>query len=344
MVARPFLIAVVVAGCGDNHGAPDASQPPSDTAVDGNPLTPDTLAGTGLCLDPSCDQISPDVHEYAPRFVLWADTASKRRWAYLPPGTTIDTSDMDHWRFPTGTKFWKEFTRDGVRVETRYIVKFGPGDEPRDWFFVSYEWNLTEDATTAVTFGEMNVDGTQHDIPSRKDCKGCHEELAPSRILGFQAIQLDGATPLGLDEVAAMGWLSAPPAGSSPHFPIPGNANEQATLGYFHANCGHCHNPASTVHDMTPLDLRLVTDPQQLDVVTHTPAYKTAVDQMASIPYTETDGMTYTIIVKGGDPDHSAMIARMNSTIMMRHMPNLGSEMVDPDGQTTLRAWISALP
>ena len=41
---------------------------------DGNPLMPSTLAGTGLCLDASCSQISADVHEYAPRFVLWADT------------------------------------------------------------------------------------------------------------------------------------------------------------------------------------------------------------------------------------------------------------------------------
>src|SRR5262249_49549810 len=161
---------------------------------------------------------------------------TKRRWIYLPPGTTIDTSDIDHWQFPMGTKFWKEFTRDGIRVETRYIVKVGPGTQTKDWFFVSYEWNATQDDTHQVIFGEQNANGTQHDIPSRMDCKTCHEALAPARILGFQAIQLDGATPLSLDQAASMGWLSDPPSGSSPHFPIPGNAQEKAALGYLHAN------------------------------------------------------------------------------------------------------------
>jgi hypothetical protein len=342
MVCR-VTVVLALAACGDNHKAPDAA---ADTAADmmpdGNPLEPATLAGTGLCLDAGCTQISPDVHEYAPNFVLWADTATKRRWMYLPPGTKIDTSDMNHWKFPVGTKFWKEFTRDGIRVETRYIVRISGGDNSFDWFYVSYEWNQAQDATTAVTIGEQNANGTQHDIPSRMQCKGCHEGLAPSRILGFQAIQLDFASSLlDLDKAIAMGMLSDPPTGSSPHFPIPGNATEKAALGYLHANCGHCHNPLSPIHDMTPMELRLDVD--HLATVDNTPTYTTAVGQNAAIPYTE-NSVTYTVIVKPHDPDNSAMIARMSSAIPMRHMPNLGSEIVDPDGQTTLRAWINALP
>lgn len=342
MVSR-LSVVLALAACGDNHQAPDAkADSVIDTGPDGNPLEPDTLAGTGLCLDAGCTQISPDVHEYAPQFVLWADTATKRRWMYLPPGTQIDTSDMNHWKFPVGTKFWKEFTRDGIRVETRYITRISGGNNSFDWFYVSYAWNQAQDATTAVTIGEMNANGTQHDIPSRMQCKGCHEELAPSRILGFQAIQLDFASSLlDLDKAAAMGMLSDPPAGGSPHFPIPGTQTEQAALGYLHANCGHCHNPLSAIHDMTPMELRLDVD--HLATVDETPAYVTAVGQNASIPYTEND-VTYTVIVKPHDPDNSALIARMNSMIPMRHMPNLGSEMVDPTGQTTLRAWIDALP
>ena len=50
------------------------------------------------------------------------DRAAKRRWIQLPEGATIDTSDMDYWQFPVGTKLWKEFVRDGVRV-------FNPRDE-----------------------------------------------------------------------------------------------------------------------------------------------------------------------------------------------------------------------
>src|SRR5262249_53365485 len=64
---------VVLAACGDNRLSPDARpgdsprsiDAPADTAIDAmpdaNPATPAYLLDTGLCLDPSCTQISPDV-------------------------------------------------------------------------------------------------------------------------------------------------------------------------------------------------------------------------------------------------------------------------------------------
>ena len=51
----------------------------------------------------------------------------KTRWVYLPPDTTIDTSNMDEWNFPVGTKFWKQFVVGGVIVETRMLHKTAPG-------------------------------------------------------------------------------------------------------------------------------------------------------------------------------------------------------------------------
>ena len=90
---------------------------------------PKRLTETGLFADAARESLAPGVMAYAPRFQLWSDGAEKRRWLWLPPGTRIDTSDMDSWVFPVGTKFWKEFTRDGVRVETRLLEKLGPGDD-----------------------------------------------------------------------------------------------------------------------------------------------------------------------------------------------------------------------
>ena len=46
----------------------------------------------------------------------------------VPEGEQIDTSDMNEWRFPAGTKLFKEL-RDGVRVETRLMLKTGAGDD-----------------------------------------------------------------------------------------------------------------------------------------------------------------------------------------------------------------------
>jgi len=352
------ILALLLVGsaCGDNHVAGDANgshdSATDGTTIDGNPLTPDTLAGTGLCLDAGCQQISTDARAYTPRFALWSDGASKRRWIYLPPGTQIDTSDMNYWKFPIGTKLWKEFTRDGTRVETRYIVKLA--DEGitsgTSWYYVSYAWNAAQDATTAVTQGAMNVNGTQHDIPSRTDCRACHERLAGpdhqrGRILGFGAIQLDTAGPSGgydLATLVAENKLTVNPTGAAPYFPLTNlTAHEQTAYGYFHANCGHCHNPTSQVHDTVGLEFRLLTT--ALASGTTVPAYLTTVNVTEALGYPSLP--LGSKIVVPHDTANSVLYQRMNDTnFIVYHMPALGTEMTDPTGTATIATWIGDLP
>ena len=345
---RTVIVAIVGMGCGSNQALPDAPQPIEDATEfdappDADPLA--TLAGTGLCLDVGCTQIAPDAKEYAPRFQLWADTASKRRWIQLPPGSQIDTADMDHWVFPVGTKLWKEFVRDGIRVETRFITKvLADDDAPGAWFFVTYEWNSAQDATTASTQRVENANGTMHDIPSRSQCRDCHDALRPSRVLGFQAIQLDysaGAGLFDLQDLIASNLLSVPPTTgvAGARFPIPGNSVERTALAYLHANCGHCHNPSSPTHDVAPMDVRL--DTTKLASVAVTPAFVSLVDVDAAMPFFDT-GINYEKLVVSGSASTSNLVFRMNAT-NFRHMPKVGSEIVDPDGQTALTAWINAL-
>jgi hypothetical protein len=368
---RLALVAVVLLGCGDKHpavvdaplpcgGGCDAAIPPDGPGLDGplvdggNPLTPDTLAGTGLCVDAACTTFTADVHSYTPRWALWADGATKRRAIYLPPGTQIDTSDMNYWKFPVGTKFWKEFTRDGVRVETRYIVKLADEATPAPavtWFYVSYEWNATQDATVAVTTGAMNVNGTQHDIPSRQQCKQCHEGVKGldrnrGRVLGFSAVQLDFDGAYDLEDLIGANLLTNPPTGGTggvPHarFPLPGTQVDQDFYGYVHANCGHCHNPTSAVFlGITTMVLRFDVD--HLGTVADMPQFMSTVNVPAMVPYTES-AITYTTVIVPHDPTNSAMFGRTNSMLPSRHMPQIGSEIVDPDGQAKLTAWINSL-
>ncbi len=345
---RWTLVLLAAAACGDNLTRPPDGAVPIDAMEidappDGDPL--DTLAGTGLCADRGCMVINPGIREYVPRFQLWDDTAEKRRWIYLPPGTKIDTTDMDHWVFPIGTKVWKEFTRGTTRVETRMIYKRLPDDEPGAWFYATYQWNATQDGTMAMTGGVQNANGTQHDIPTRSACRECHERFLPSRVLGFDAIQLDHDAPAGLtdlDDLIAADLLTVVPAGgATPRFPLPGTAVDAAALGYFHGNCGHCHNPTSDLH-MAPtvIDLRLRTG--ALATVAGTPAYMSAVNQPVTIPYLE-NGKTDTVLIVPNDPANSAVISRMNSMISLRFMPNVAVETVDPDGQAALVAWINSL-
>ena len=332
------IVASLAIGCGDSHsGAVDAAIDALHDAPgpDADPTA--SLAGTGLCLDPACSQISPDVHEFVPQFPLYADGATKRRWIYLPPGSQIDTPDMNH---------WKQFTAmDGTRIETRYITKLAADETATSWFYISYEWNAAQNATTPVTQGQMNANGTTHDIPSRGQCKQCHESLLPGRILGFQAVQLDYAAPAGmldLDGLVAAGLLSAPPAGAtSPHFPLPGTQLDKDAMGYLHANCGHCHNPSSPVHNITPMVLRL--DTTKLGSVAMTPTYTTT-HNVTGITVND-GGNTYSIIVKPGDSAHSIMHVRMSSATMGIHMPLqfIGAKVTDAAGVAKVAAWIDSL-
>ena len=360
---RIVLLACLLVACGDNKLLPDGAIDTAymDSGVDGpNPNNPATLFDTGLCVDRACTQISPNVHTYTPQFPLWADTATKRRWYYLPPGTQIDTSDMDHWEFPVGTKFWKEFTRDGVRVETRLVMRIGAGQTTADWFYVSYQWNATNDDTTAVPMGVQNANGTQHDIPSRLLCKMCHENLKPSRVLGFGAIQLDApATNAGATTLASLVAATtlpvnptAPTSGTT-FFPIEGNDTQKKALGYIHANCSHCHNPTSAVHDIVPMELRLLVG--EVHDHTQTAAYRTAVGKRATEPLGLAPAQYHCpdqnnvpnaaeCIIAPGNITDSVMAVRFDAdpvTMQARHMPAAGSEMIDPYGDTTLHAWIT---
>lgn len=349
---RWALACLVLAACGDDGHSPVDAPPfdvpgdliEFDVPIDGNPLTPATLAETGLCTNAACTTYASDVHAYTPQYTLWSDGATKKRWIYLPPGTQIDTTDMNYWKFPVGTKLWKEFTRDGTRVETRYMVKLLADDTMLGaWSFASYQWNATDDATTlASTSGVMNANGTQHDIPSKQNCRRCHENN-PSRVLGFQAMSLDfqGATgELDLSDLVSSNLLTTPPAapGSAgqPYFPLPGTAIDKAAFGYMHANCGGCHNPHSAVFSTTPLELRMdVTKLATVDVV---PAHVTTVNVNGTV-----GGLTGPI-VKPNDPANSVIIIRTTATTSPPKMPEIGTEIVDPTGQSVLTAWINQPP
>jgi len=353
-------VLAAATACGGNSTGPAVlpdDEPPSyvappgegegeiDASVDANAL--ETLAGTGLCADPACAQINPGIREFAPRASFWDDTATKRRWIYLPPGAKIDTTDMDHWIFPVGTKVWKEFTRDGTRVETRFLMKLLADDNAPDaWFYATYQWNATQDGAKSVVNAVENSNGTQHDIPARNECRACHDGVKPTRLLGFGAIQLDHDAPAGLtdlEDLIAADLLTAAPAGAAPHFPLPGTDVDRAALTYLHANCGHCHNPTSDIHmSATPIDLRLRPSAVDRESVQRTPAYQTTVGQNAWIPFTE-HGIQFTKVIVAGDPAHSALIGRMMSTTPSHFMPALAVETVDPAGQAALVAWIRSL-
>jgi Fe-S cluster biogenesis protein NfuA len=365
-----WILATLMLGCGGGeNNNPDPDGPPVDTAPDPdappdvNPLA--TIVGTGLCTDEACTQLDPDVKEYEPKFPLYDDGADKRRWILLPPGTQIDTTNMDRWVFPVGTKLWKEFSKNGTRVETRFITKVLEDDDAINaWLFTTYVWNQTQDLSMQVNMGAADANGTTHDVPSRGQCKDCHDSLRPSRVLGFQAIQLDKAQPsnlLDLEDLIDQDLLTVEPTTgvAGARFAIPGTATDEAALGYFHGNCGHCHNVSSTTHDT--VDLELLLEIPQLTSVQTTAAFKSAVkdpgDACGDMMDNDGDGridngcpdqtltidnVNFPLIIDPGAPATSGLLQRMKTT-GIRRMPKIMVEEPDPVGDAAVTAWIESL-
>ena len=316
------------ASVSDAGSAPDAGADAGDAASGEYPAQ---LSQAGLYSDIASETLAPGVVAYRPRYELWSDGAEKRRWLFLPENATIDSSDPDFWHFPVGTKAFKEFVRDGVRVETRLVHKTGPGDA--DWVMVAYQWNAAQTDAFPVPDGVTDASGTAHDIPSQMDCVFCHEKLS-GRLLGVGAIQLghdDG--DLTLRSLVESGRLSHPPDDVAPA--LPGDASAQAALGYLHANCGTCHNPTSSAFLRTDLDTWLRVE--ALSSVQATALYQTAVG-------VENDTMfsTSPLRIAPGSTTDSEIYRRMTLRTQ-RGMPPLGTELLDDAGLAAVSAFILGL-
>src|SRR6185295_6866071 len=147
-------VALVASGC---HDVLDGALPfvcPPSAPID---ALPERLSETGLYADLARDAIAPGVLPYRPRFELWSDGAEKRRWLAVPAGTQIDDADPDDWVFPDGTRIWKEFVRDGTRVETRLIAKVDS-----KWLAQAYVWRDDESDAIAAPAGYIDARGTPH--------------------------------------------------------------------------------------------------------------------------------------------------------------------------------------
>lgn len=151
---------------------------PGGTGAESGGELPRHLSDTGLFIAGST-QVRPENLAYSPQYPLWSDGAAKRRWLYLPPGTSIDASSPDAWEFPPGTRLWKEFSH-GRPIETRLMERLKDGS----WRFAVYVWNADgTDAELAPAEGigalpAPSAPGGHYRIPSQADCRACHEGAA----------------------------------------------------------------------------------------------------------------------------------------------------------------------
>ena len=345
----PWLLAclggVFAGGCGPGGEFGDADAAPADAApldYDAS-LAPETLSQSGLYADTAAGVLGPGVRVYEPRFELWSDGAEKQRWIALPDGAQIDNTEGDFWTYPEGTRVWKQFAKDGVKLETRLLFKDGPA--AGDWYVMSYVWNDDETDAIAAPGGELNARGMGHRVPSQADCRECHEPMHDV-VLGFSAIQLDrdpaeAGADITLDDLLTEGrLLYGTGSAGYPHYPLPGSESEREVLGYLHGNCSGCHNRRSPVlAEVGARPLLLArTSERYRSSVEATPAYESTVGVRAI----STDEARS--LIAPGAPDDSAVYLRMSSRAPTLMMPPLGSEIVDEEATTGVRTWIESMP
>lgn len=322
------VAALAAAGAAAVTGGRAATKPPADDRAEDAgvaPLPPE-LADTGIH--------RPGVRPFAPQYPLWTDGATKRRFVYLPPGTSIDARDPEAWDLPVGAKLWKELSF-GRPVETRYVERTREG-----YRFATYVWS--EDGTRATlapphaTRSSASVGpGLRHEIPGRSDCLVCHGN-GRSPLLGFSAIQLSAdrdpkalhAEPLpegalGLRELVAEGRLRGFAGTTAPRIEAEG-PNERAALGYLHANCGGCHREDGP---LASLGLVLASPAGQPRAVL------TSVDRPSRIAPDKKR-------VAWRAADESVLLDRMRTREPAMQMPPLGTQTVDHEAVSLITRWI----
>lgn len=361
VISAATFFGLLHAACGDDDErgadvAPDGgveAAPPTLPTIETRPVVcdpavplPSDLRCTGLYADFDARTIAPDAREFAPAGSFWSDGATKRRFLKLPAGSKIDTTDMDEWVFPVGTKVWKEFAVGGKVIETRLFTKV----EPARWVFTTYVWRADATAALRDDTGARNVAGT-YEIPSAVQCSKCHGGHT-DRLLGVEAVSLGlpGATGLTLATLANEGLLSVPPPATT--ITLPGDARAQAALGYLHINCGvPCHSPNSRgTSSFTGLLMRLSAKALLAGPVNvaDTDTYKTTIGSDGGVPFVTTqylddDRFVGHLRVTPKNPDKSLVW----SVVSLRgpgQMPPIVSHEIDQKGAQLLRDWIGGLP
>jgi hypothetical protein len=316
------LAALALVSCSKSHSAarvvcePPTAEPPNE------------LACTGLYADFDTKEVAKTARLYAPAVTFWSDGYEKSRWIELPDGQPIDTTDMDDWKFPVGTKVWKEFRFHDQKIETRLLWKVSDGN----WAKASYVWS--DDGSTA-TRGEgmsLTIAGAPYRVPGLVDCDDCHKGRKDT-LLGFEAISLGQPAANGVTLAMLAQENRLAPAPSKTALTIDPGA---ATL---HVNCGvSCHNsePAANGHKST-LRLRIGFDEASSKPMASWQMLTTTVNVPATLPV-----WSGLVRIAPGAPDKSALLSSMKMLGTAQMPPN--TTMLDFNGAAAVETFVRGLP
>lgn len=361
-------LAIVSAGCSDDGAPPGIDAGPVDVCAiasgagvsfDHNAVECDKLSSYRFFVGDDIAQLAPNerVVPYTLNTPLFSDYTTKRRFLWIPDGSTMTYDPEETFDIPVGSAIIKNFgylddirSADGPQrlLETRILYRTAT-----KWEVVTYVWN--DDQTEAyrdISGERMDVTWVHYDgqprsleysVPNNNQCKNCHEErdditspIGPkARHLNREFAYPDG-TRNQLEHMADIGVLSGLPGDIAdvPRAPVwddpgTGTIEERARI-WMDINCAHCHNPTGAART-SGLDL----------LYSQNNPYEYGVCKSPVAAGGGSGGLLYNIVP--GQPENSILMYRLDSTELDVRMPEIGRQLIHEEGLALVRAWIESM-
>ncbi len=304
-------------------------------------------------LDPTKNPLTPG-KLFELNTQLFSDYANKYRFVFIPPGKKALYQPQEVFDFPLGTVLAKTFAlpqdlgdnnkQNDTIIETRLLIHRAKG-----WTAITYQWQNSV-ATLAEAGADVphtlvnkgNALSFTYHIPSRAQCKNCHQLsdenanswIAPiglkarflNRIVNghnqLQDWQIDGQLD-GLPDTATI-----PTA-----YPIEDTSADLTARakGYLDINCAHCHR-AEGASSISGLRLGFFVDHTQTKygICKQPPGYDGG-----------EAGLNYDIVP--GNGEISVIPYRIGHTQAKDRMPPIGRSLVHEEGVALIKEWINAM-
>ena len=309
---------------------------------------------------------SLNVLPYEPASSLFSDYALKKRFVWMPDGTTSTfEGDGEILNLPVGAAIIKTFYYDNVQpanttriVETRIMIRKSTG-----WIFADYVWNTEQTeayfdlagSITDITWkNENNVLKTvNYRIPSEEQCIVCHkqketvngEEVTVFIPIGIKPQNLNHNYNYGSDSKNQLTkWIEQGYLENNFSFPSPQNTtidykdtSKSLSLrarSYVDINCAHCHKEKGHC-DYRPMkyDFKSTGNSNGL----------TNMGVCVNTQDMQDFESALSKIVTPGNKDRSMMYFRMNTINETYRMPIHGRSLIHDEGVTLIEQWINSL-
>ena len=278
---------------------------------------------------------------------LFSDYAAKKRFVYVPEGSSIPFNTDAVLELPVGSILIKHFyyPESGIDkfIETRLLIRNADGWQPE-----TYEWNADQtDAQRTVVGRTKNLNVTTNGIPqsfnylipNQNQCKNCHAYNGDIHPIGptVQNLNKDynytDGTANQIDKWTSSGILDAATIATLPKWygmNDPSASLDQRARAYLTVNCSSCHRrEGSAANSGFYLEYEN-TDSLSLGI------WKTPVAAGAG-----SGGFTY--VIHPGKGDESILLYRMIADEVDERMPEIGRELLHDEGIDLIREWINSL-